>query len=68
MPVSFPVRANDVTLLHPGPYFSDSLFFHLQIMVRRDNMDIRRPMSDGLVSDWDAVEQLWQVRGFIEFR
>ncbi|CDS03258.1 hypothetical protein LRAMOSA00660 [Lichtheimia ramosa] len=27
----------------------------------RKNMEIRNPMTDGLVSDWDAVEQIWNT-------
>jgi len=27
----------------------------------RANMEIKNPMKDGLVKDWDAVEHLWQA-------
>ena len=30
-----------------------------QLIVRKDNIEIRYPHEDGLVKDWDAVESLW---------
>jgi actin-like protein 6A len=30
---------------------------------RRDNMEVRNPMTEGLPTDWDVIEQLW-THGF----
>ncbi|KAI8356676.1 actin family [Blakeslea trispora] len=32
-----------------------------EINTWRPNVEIKNPMKDGLVNDWDAVEQIWQA-------
>lgn len=30
-----------------------------QLIVRKDNLEIRSPLEDGLIQDWELVESLW---------
>lgn len=32
-----------------------------KLNIWRQNMEIKNPMHDGLINDWDAVEQIWKA-------
>ena len=33
--------------------------YHFDLMNFRENMSIESPLNDGIVEDWDLVDQLW---------
>ncbi|CAE7714483.1 ARP4 [Symbiodinium microadriaticum] len=39
---------------------ANSVQYHCDISYFRENMRIQHAMRDGLVSDWDALQQLWE--------
>ncbi|KAL1935153.1 hypothetical protein VTP01DRAFT_4293 [Rhizomucor pusillus] len=51
----------DVTMSEANAQRSKYFIGDSKVHTWRENMEVRNPMTDGLVNDWDAVEQIWNA-------